>query len=82
MQWSKSGADAAAVSRDLDACRAQALGRSSPTVAAGGSPDAITEGRRPPVMAPSAGSNERFVEEHEAVSACMIRRGYALRRAG
>jgi hypothetical protein len=82
MQWSKSGADPATVSRDFDACRAQALGRSSPTVAPSRSPDAMTDGRQPPVMAPSVGSNERFVDEHEAISACMLRRGYALRRAG
>jgi hypothetical protein len=81
MQWSKPGADAAAVSRDIDQCRAQAL-RGTPAVSPVGSPEARTDGRRPGALAPTAGSSERFIDEHEVVSACMLRRGYELRPAG
>ena len=81
MQWSKPGADPAAVSGDLQTCRAQALGGATPPVHTARSPDASTDGRAA-AMRPSAGSNERFIDEHEAVSACMLRRGYQLRPAG
>lgn len=77
MRWSKPGADAAAVSRDLDACRAGALGAAA--VAPSGSSEAITERGRTGVSEPTAGSNERFVAEHEATSRCMLKRGYELR---
>ena len=81
MQWSKPGADPARVARDLDACRGQALAGATPPVFTSRSPDASADGR-PAAMRPSASSNERFVEEHEVVRACMLRRGYELRPAG
>jgi hypothetical protein len=80
MQWTKAGADPASVSRDLDECRGQALGRSGPPVASGGSMDARSDGHRIG-MKPAASSNERFIEEHEVASACMRKRGYELRPA-
>ena len=80
VQWSKPGADPVMVSRDLDACRAQALRGATPPVFTGRTPDASADGR-PTAMRPAAGSNERFVEEHEVVRACMLRRGYELRPA-
>ncbi|HYH43485.1 MAG TPA: hypothetical protein VD867_16040 [Burkholderiales bacterium] len=75
--WTKPGADAAAVSRDLDNCRAASLG--SAPIAPSGSSQAVTERGRPGASQPTAGSNERFVEEHEATSRCMSKRGYELR---
>jgi hypothetical protein len=80
MQWTKPDSDPAAVSRDIDACRAQALGRSSPMPAIAGNRDARADTSFPGRVGSGADTNERFVEEHEAVSACMIRRGYELRR--
>ena len=77
--WTKPGADAAAVSRDLDACRGVALGRATPPAAPSGSSEAITD-RRTGSLARSTGSNERFIEEHEEVSRCMQKRGYTLQR--
>ena len=74
--WTKPGADAATVSRDLDACRAGALGGAA--VAPSGSSEAITERGRPATQ-PTAGSNERFLAEHEAARRCMLKRGYELR---
>ena len=74
--WTKPGADAAAVSRDLDACRGAALGGAA--VAQSGSSEAITERGRAGTQ-PTAGSNERFVAEHEAASRCMLKLGYELR---
>lgn len=79
LQWTKPGADAAAIARDQDDCRASALRRANPTIAGPGSPDARTDGGRPVVMAPAHGSNERFVAEHEEVRRCMLKRGYELR---
>lgn len=81
MQWTKPGADATAVARDQDDCRASALRRANPTIAGPGSPDARTDGGRPGVMSPTQGSNERFVAEHEEVRRCMLKRGYELRPA-
>jgi hypothetical protein len=80
MQWTKPGADAAALARDQNECRAIALQRAAP-VAARGALDARTDAGRPPVMAPAQGSNERFVAEHEEMRRCMIQRGYALKPA-
>ena len=78
MQWSKPGADAGALARDQNECRAIALQRSAP-IAARGTLDARTDGGRAPVMAPAQGSNERFVAEHEEMRRCMIQRGYQLK---
>ena len=80
MQWSKPGVDPAYATRDLEECRGQALGGATPPVFTARSPDASTD-LRSGAMRPSAGSNERFVNEHEAVSACMLKRGYQLRPA-
>jgi hypothetical protein len=77
-QWTKSGADSTAVSRDLDACRGETLGRSTAPAITGRSSESITDLSRPG-MQPTTGSNERFVAEHEAVSRCMHKRGYQLR---
>ena len=81
MQWSKPGADAAAIARDQDECRSAALGRAGPPVAGRSGLDARTDGGRPPVMAPTQGSNERFVAEHEEMRRCMLERGYQLKPA-
>ena len=81
MQWSKPGADAAAIAREQDECRAAAIGRAGPPVAGRGSLDARSDGGRPPVMAPTQGSNERFVAEHEEMRRCMMERGYQLKPA-
>ena len=78
-QWAKPGADAAAVSRDLDECRGVALGRSGPPVVAPRSSESVTDLGRAGTMQPAAGSNERFVAEHEAATRCMHKRGYQLR---
>ena len=81
MQWNKPGADATMVARDQDECRAAAIGRAGPPVAGRTGLDARTDGGRPPVMAPSQGSNERFVAEHEEMRRCMLERGYQLKPA-
>jgi len=80
MHWSKPGADTAAVSRDLDECRALALKSAGPAVAPASSTEGISDQGRPRVMAPTAATNERFVAEHEAASRCMTARGYRLQR--
>jgi hypothetical protein len=79
LNWTKPGADANTISRDLDDCRAVALGRATPPVAPAGSSEATTDGGRPGAMRPAAGSNERFVAEHEEVRRCMLKRGYELK---
>ena len=83
MRWTKAGADPAAVSRDLDECRASALGR-APAQSAGGlsrNTQAI-EGTAAPLGTRAPGSsNERFIAEHEDVRLCMVRRGYQLKPA-
>ena len=82
MRWSKAGADSALVSRDLDECRAAALGRANTAISTPGQVDGRSDGTGSPgIMTPAPGSNERFVAEHEEVSRCMVRRGYALRPA-
>ena len=78
MRWTKAGADAAAVARDQDECRAQALRRGPPPVAGVGSPDARTDGSRPAGMTTAQGSNERFIAENEEMRRCMLQRGYQL----
>ena len=78
MQWSKPGADAPMVARDQDECRAVALGANRPAAPAS-SPDARSDGMRTGAMSQTAGSNERFVAEHEEIRRCMLRRGYQLR---
>lgn len=80
LQWTKPGADATAVSRDLDACRAVALNAAAAPVAPAGSTESVTDHGRPRAMQPSAGSNERFVAEQETIRRCMASRGYALRQ--
>jgi hypothetical protein len=78
-QWTKAGSDATAVSRDLDECRGVALGRSGPPVVTPRSSESVSDLGRPGAMQPAAGSSERFVAEHEAVSRCMHKKGYQLR---
>lgn len=77
--WTKPGADAAAISRDLDECRGAVLGRTVPQVAPSGSSEAITDRSRQTGLQSSAGSNERFLAEHEEARRCMLKRGYELR---
>ena len=86
MKWTKSGADAATVSRELDDCRAVALRRGAtvqPAAATSAEPQLpIDRGATSPGNRAVAGSsNERFVAEHEQVRACMTQRGYQLQRA-
>jgi hypothetical protein len=83
MRWTKQGADAAAVSRDLDECRASSLARAGPRGAAIPSqdPQMIDRGASPMATRPPGTSNERFIAEHEDVRVCMVRRGYQLQPA-
>ena len=81
MQWSKPGADAAAIANDQDQCRSQALRRGPPPISGVGSADARSDGGRPGVMAPVQGSNECFVAENEEMRRCMLQRGYELKPA-
>lgn len=78
LQWTKPGADATAVSRDLDACRAVALQSAGAPVAPARSTEAVTDRGRPGSMQTTAGSNERFVAEQETIRRCMSSRGYVL----
>ncbi|HEX2827808.1 MAG TPA: hypothetical protein VHP37_15755 [Burkholderiales bacterium] len=76
MDWTKPGADKAAVSRDMDDCRGAWLRRAEPPEA-----KASQERTQPAVVSPGrpAGSaNERFIAEHEAVRQCMVAKGYQL----
>lgn len=79
MDWTKPGADKAAVSRDLDDCRGAALRGASPP-AAGATQDAqmVDRGGALATTRPAATSNERFVAEHESVRRCMAAKGYQL----
>ena len=79
MDWTKPGADKAAVSRDLDDCRGAALRGAAPP-AAGVTHDAQTVDRGGALATtrPAASSNERFVAEHETVRRCMAAKGYQL----
>ena len=83
MRWTKPGADAAAVSRDVDDCRANALARAGPRGPGIPSQDAqvIDRGASPMASRPAGTSNDRFIAEHEDVRACMVRRGYQLQPA-
>ena len=76
MDWTRPGADKAAVSRDLDECRGRAL-RGSPPEAAGRTqdPQLVDRGANPNT---GRTSNERFIAEHDAVRQCMVGRGYQL----
>ena len=81
MEWSKPGADASAVSRDLEACRGVALSRSGPALSPVGSSDAATDrGSTRGMPSSTMDSNERFVAEHAEVQRCMQKRGYTLQR--
>jgi len=80
MHWTKPGADAAAVSRDLEACRATALTRAPPPVSPVGTGESPTDRGGNRGMSLARGSNERFVEEHQDVQRCMTQRGYELRK--
>ncbi len=84
LRWTKAGADDAAVSRDLDECRATGLTRGAPAGGAGVTPpdQPVERGATPVGARPAASANERFIAEHEVVSACMQRRGYRLQSAG
>ena len=79
--WVKPGADNAAVTRDMEECRKLALFRAPPPVAPTGTADARTGGGPVGAMTPAMGSNERFLNEHEEVRNCMLRKGYTLQRS-
>jgi hypothetical protein len=84
LHWSKPGSDAGQVSRDLDACRASALQRSTPRAPAIASADTTGTGERGISAAgarPGGSSDERFIAEHEEIRTCMLRLGYQLRPA-
>jgi hypothetical protein len=83
MRWAKPGADTAAVSRDLDDCRASALTRTGPRAPGVGTQDAqMTGGGASPTSGrPASNANDRFIAEHEDVRMCMLRRGYQLQPA-
>ena len=82
MRWTRSGADEATVSRELDECRAQALRRAAPAGAGTAAADPQVPVDRAGVPTGNrsvAGSaNERFIAEHESVRVCMTARGYQL----
>jgi hypothetical protein len=84
MRWTKPGADAAAVSKELADCRATALQRSGPRGPAIPSqdPQMIDRGATPMATRAAGTSSERFSAEHEEVRVCMQRRGYQLQPAG
>jgi hypothetical protein len=81
MEWTRAGADKAAVSRDLDECRGAALRRAPPS---GGvvsqDPQMVDRGATPSSARPAGTSNERFMAEHEDVRRCMSGKGYQLAR--
>jgi hypothetical protein len=81
MRWSKPGADAATISRDLDECRGNALLHAAPQGAGVPTQDGPVLDRGATTMSTrqSGTSNERFIAEHEDVRLCMLRRGYQLR---
>jgi hypothetical protein len=84
LHWSKPGADAAQVSRDLEACRGSALQRSIPRAPAVTSGDTTGTGERGISVSgarPGGSSDERFIAEHEEIRTCMLRLGYQLRPA-
>ena len=73
MDWTKPGADNAAVSRDLEECRGPALRGAVPAAAVGTPPSPADRGGTP--TRPAGTSNERFIAEHESVRQCMAGRG-------
>jgi hypothetical protein len=79
-RWSKPGADAQSVSRDLDDCRGNALRHASPQGAGVPTPDGnvLSPGATTMSTRQAGSSNERFIAEHEDVRLCMLRRGYGL----
>lgn len=81
MRWSRPDADAAQVSRDLDACRGAALQRPAPRGAAIREADTQSAIERRSGMQPAGTSDDRFIAEHEEVRVCMLQRGYQLRPA-
>jgi hypothetical protein len=79
-EWTRPGADSAAVSRDLDACRGASLQRTPPPQAVvSQDPITVDRGATPMTTRPAAVANERFIAEHEDVRRCMAQRGYQLR---
>ncbi|MDB5903313.1 MAG: hypothetical protein JWM26_2191 [Betaproteobacteria bacterium] len=80
MRWSKPGADAASVSRDMDDCRGNALRHAAPQGPGVPTQDGPVLDRGATTMStrPGGNSNERFIAEHEDVRLCMLRRGYQL----
>ena len=82
MQWTKAGADTAAVSRDLEQCRASALRGAAPAAAAMSQDAQVVDRAAAPIAGRPAGTtNERFVAEHEDTRRCMVSRGYQLTRS-
>ena len=84
MRWTKPGTDANQASRDLDACRGEALQRSGPREAGPFGPDrqfTVERGTGASGARPAGTSDERFIADHEEVRVCMLRRGYQLRPA-
>jgi hypothetical protein len=79
VRWSRPDADAAQVSRDLDACRGTALQRPAPPGAA--IRDSQSGIERLSGLQPAGTSDNRFIAEHEEVRVCMLKRGYQLRPA-
>ena len=79
MNWTKPGADNAAVSRDLDDCRGRSL-RGAPPAAAvvTQDPQRVERGAAPTGTRPAGSANERFIAEHDAVRECMAAKGYRL----
>jgi hypothetical protein len=76
MDWTRPGADKAAVSRDMDDCRGAWLRRAEPPEVKSSqdptSPAPVAPGRA------AGNANERFIQEHEAVRQCMQAKGYQL----
>jgi hypothetical protein len=77
MDWTRAGADKAAVSRDIDDCRGAWLRRSEPPEVKASQATATSRGAAPPGR-PATSANERFIAEHDAVRQCMTAKGYQL----
>jgi hypothetical protein len=77
MDWTRPGADKAAVSRDMDDCRGAWLRRAEPPEV-NASQQSTTSAVTTAPTRPAATANERFIAEHDAVRQCMSAKGYQL----
>ncbi len=82
MQWHKDGADATALSRDLDDCRqlarAQAVQEAFPPGASAPRIVGVDAQGRAIVSSIGQVNTDRFLAEHDLANFCMRNRGYEL----